>query len=92
MHIFLGVFYRNPPARGGCSLRAPGAGSSRPGKGRDGNVPPGSGTPLGNPSVEGTREVTKYPSADPTAAGQTLITIISVVIVVINSDTAGTRC
>lgn len=31
-------------------------------------------------------------SADPTAAGQTLITIISVVIVVINSDTAGTRC
>lgn len=62
MNIFLGVFYRNPPARGGCSLRAPGAGSSRPGKGRDGNVPPGSGTPLGNPSVEGTREVTKYPS------------------------------
>lgn len=31
-------------------------------------------------------------SADPTAAGQTLITIITVVIVVINSYAAGIRC
>ncbi|CAN8210842.1 unnamed protein product [Coccothraustes coccothraustes] len=60
--IVVPVFYRNPPARGGCSLRALGAGSPRPSTGGDGNIPPGSGTPLGNPIVEGTREVTKHPS------------------------------
>lgn len=31
-------------------------------EGGDGSIPPGSGTPLGNPSVERTRDVSKHPS------------------------------